>query len=62
MGPTLAAKQNFLSKNEPFHLDIVDPKEAFLAEEIIGSEFEDRFKYPLHGFVFYPKQKVTKHS
>lgn len=58
MEPRLIAKRNCFIKSEPFDLDIVDLKEDYLAEQFIVSEFENRFKYPLHSFVFYPKQKV----
>ena len=47
-----------MESDEAFHLDIVDCKEARLAEYFLSDGFKDLFKYPF-CLVFFPREKVS---
>lgn len=45
-------------QDEALKLDITEYKDTSLAEDLLSCEFEERFKYPIRSFLFFPRQKV----
>lgn len=46
------------SEGKAFNIDIIEFKEAHQAEDYLSEGFENRSKYPLSYFHFYPRQMV----
>lgn len=61
MKPRLYALKNSKESNqkEAFTLDIVEYFEAYQTESYLNSGFEERFKYQMRSFIFFPRRKVS---
>lgn len=63
MKPRESALKNGMAsddfRNEAFNLDIVQVKDASLAKDFLSAEFEEKLKYPLRAFLFYPRHMVV---
>uniref|UniRef100_A0A0P5PKB4 Mrna-capping-enzyme n=1 Tax=Daphnia magna TaxID=35525 RepID=A0A0P5PKB4_9CRUS len=59
MKPRLYALKNSKESNqkEAFTLDIVEYFEAYQTESYLNSGFEERFKYQMRSFIFFPRRK-----
>ncbi|KAI9556338.1 hypothetical protein GHT06_018912 [Daphnia sinensis] len=59
MKPRLYALENSKEskQNEAFNVDIVEYLEAYQTESYLNEEFEERFKYPMRSFIFFPRNK-----
>ena len=53
-------KKTMSEEKEAFNLDMVECKETCHAKDYLCDEFENRFKYPLDAFVFFPRLKVME--